>query len=524
MSRLRSRRAAKSRKTTGKPCLISLLSKTVNDSSIIPLGKVTDVEIVELRFLTERLAKIFNNFEVIKDNSASKTLLHAELVNIILQAHDLCGKTDLEAALRTSHAIDPTLKKFLPEAIGKLSRYYSISCDLIDAARNLKYNSIFSRVLIEFVPHPEFNTTFITDHPASFDETLENVNKSLLVKNPAVDAMIVAARNKFKTRMYDSRTTWKVHAEIQLLYFYESNLTIRHPRVLCASKSACYLCCLFINIHGEFQVPRTHGRIYDKWMLPVLPTDIAPGRQHSLAYVTRQLDSEVKAQILHTLQDTKRVYEHPNESVLPFRENWSSSSTLARSIQQQRIGPPFTNAEREGSHLGATSPGIDPLSSVLRVDLGPSRRLPEISNAELVKKSDFYNIPYVSPVKFHAPAKYLDQNSWISRRLTATDHTFCVHTNTVNLDISWDLAPLEDTIDPSPGKNICWIQVKRINSSQAQPNDTSLEFINLKEVKEDTTITTEAGAALSSRSLCLEQGKDLLIIKYSFEDPCMQFT
>jgi hypothetical protein len=59
-----------------------------------------------------------------------------------------------------------------------------------------------------------------------------------------------------------SKSHWKVHAEIQLLFFYEAHPSRRRPRFICSSKSACYLCNLFFSLHGGFYVPRTHGRLY----------------------------------------------------------------------------------------------------------------------------------------------------------------------------------------------------------------------------------------------------------------------
>ena len=120
---------------------------------------MTDVKIAGIRFLTETLAKIFNSFErwlQIFVYTKFHSRLDNELMNIVKQIHDFCGKTDLEVALKTLQSIDPTLKTFLPEAIWKLSWYYSISCDLIDAARNMKYDSIFALVSIEFLPQPKF--------------------------------------------------------------------------------------------------------------------------------------------------------------------------------------------------------------------------------------------------------------------------------------------------------------------------------------------------------------------------------
>jgi hypothetical protein len=39
--------------------------------------------------------------------------------------------------------------------------------------------------------------------------------------------------------------------------------------VICSSKRACYLCQLFIQLHGQYFIPSTHGKLYDTWKWPV---------------------------------------------------------------------------------------------------------------------------------------------------------------------------------------------------------------------------------------------------------------
>jgi hypothetical protein len=53
--------------------------------------------------------------------------------------------------LKSSSRLDSGLKSFLPEAVGKLGRYYSISYELVCAARSREY-SIFNRIAIEAYP------------------------------------------------------------------------------------------------------------------------------------------------------------------------------------------------------------------------------------------------------------------------------------------------------------------------------------------------------------------------------------
>lgn len=62
----------------------------------------------------------------------------------------------------------------------------------------------------------------------------------------------------------------KVHAEIQLLAYYENeHIEGIPPRVLAASKNACALCNAVIGLHGQYGVPKSHGKLYRVWRLPM---------------------------------------------------------------------------------------------------------------------------------------------------------------------------------------------------------------------------------------------------------------
>lgn len=59
-----------------------------------------------------------------------------------------------------------------------------------------------------------------------------------------------------------------VHAEIQLILHYEMHPCHPGPRAMGCSKSACYLCDLFINRHGRYRISFAHRRLYPKWTIP----------------------------------------------------------------------------------------------------------------------------------------------------------------------------------------------------------------------------------------------------------------
>ena len=86
-------------------------------------------------------------FEASYDGQEAPNISLDILADLLRQAFEFDTKS-LQIALYTSSDIDPSVKSFLPEAISKLGRYYSVANDLIDAARNSRY-TIFRHILIK---------------------------------------------------------------------------------------------------------------------------------------------------------------------------------------------------------------------------------------------------------------------------------------------------------------------------------------------------------------------------------------
>lgn len=61
-----------------------------------------------------------------------------------------------------------------------------------------------------------------------------------------------------------------VHAEIQVLIHYEKKEVHPRPRVIGASKEACFLCDSFIRAYERFQISKAHRHLYDMWTIPDL--------------------------------------------------------------------------------------------------------------------------------------------------------------------------------------------------------------------------------------------------------------
>ncbi|KAF7944996.1 uncharacterized protein EAE97_005629 [Botrytis byssoidea] len=97
--------------------------------------------------------------------------------------------------------------------IDEISKYLDISNDLIDLSRKIRCNGLFCNIRLEVCTAP------------------------------------------------------KAH-EIQLISFYEQFPAGLPPRCIGSSKSACFLCDLFIKKHGLYRISRSHGRLYPKWTIP----------------------------------------------------------------------------------------------------------------------------------------------------------------------------------------------------------------------------------------------------------------
>jgi hypothetical protein len=85
-----------------------------------------------MRVQAKALEALLVRLEGIPDKSTNAAEMGEVLEEIIRRAHDFPAN-DLTLALRNVPE-NPSLKNHLPNAIGKLGRYFSVSCELVCAA------------------------------------------------------------------------------------------------------------------------------------------------------------------------------------------------------------------------------------------------------------------------------------------------------------------------------------------------------------------------------------------------------
>jgi len=130
---------------------------------------------------------------------------------------------------------------------------------------------------------------------------------------------------------------YKVHAEIQLICYYEQHPNTRFPpRVLKSSKHACFLCDLFIKTHGKYYISRTHGKAYYLWMLPdINELKLGKKTKKNLVRVIGEFNKSVERVIISSVLQAKRItipepYESGIFSIMPSSHAASNTTVYQR--------------------------------------------------------------------------------------------------------------------------------------------------------------------------------------------------
>jgi hypothetical protein len=443
----------------------------MTDSSIKPRVQVTADKLHQIRRETADLRRLFLEFEDTLEGSEESVVI---MMVLLQQIYELVSEADLYAALAISKTLDPGLKHFLPEAVAKLGRYYTVSCDLVSAARG-RYYRLFRRVSVAPVDISLPSEILRRDH-ASLRSAVQNIFGPKQQRpierhlETYFSQRLAAVGAAFQLRLSAEGNPWKVHAEIKLLFYYELYPTSNRPRVLSSSKSACYLCNLFIGLHGDFYTSRTHGRLYDRWMLPDWLEGIAPDRCEKLSGALKQFNAVLEKKIRLTLEARRASLNHPNESVLIPRVHWSSS-VLPTSASSTISDIRFTEGElgdrdKSDLNLAATTSGslLEP-----QANMATNReQVPApVSDTGMSEHRSISNIGALSgdPAAVGLLSvnqelyERLPRGKWRWERLPAST-VFSVRTKSIHLTLSRD-----DNFCPggneSEGKTAtCWIRVK----------------------------------------------------------------
>ena len=561
LSRLRSKHAKITRRTKDKPILIKLLCRAMHNESIKAGSKVTHRKLEEIRTRVDDLNSVFDKFENITDHQAKSSGVQDTSMDLIRQAYELALLPELRDVLGSSQDLDPGLKTFLPEAIGKVGKYYGASLELVAAARYKAY-SVFNHVMVKTVNLQGPAKRLGPDNTSTLLDSAENViqpkgprrqKKMARSIETYLSQPLAVIEQKFQSRIVQTEAL-KVHAEIQLLLFYEMHSELPRPRVICSSKSACYLCDLFIRMHGAFTMPRTHGRIYDKWTLPDFKHGIPTRRQGELGIVVEQFNAALETKIRLTLNDKRIPFKHPNESVLIPNAHWSPStssviSELRPSEAPSVIHPSKIRIANLEEHI-EVPPDPSPSSKTISVRKSNSticssrnrskdetcatgvspetiyhsaflhKTTEMLSNDSIVKHQPSRDLSITSiqhQVPEHTPStdERLIRGQSIRKQLSHPIQVVRVGTDSVHLNLSREIASSDDVA----ASKRCWVDVRSLDTYEQLQISNKDDIWNLGEMADGLPTTTTHGGALMTTNLYLQVGQEILSIKFSYDEP-----
>ncbi|KAL8982448.1 MAG: hypothetical protein Q9177_005268 [Variospora cf. flavescens] len=330
--------------------IIPQLYEAINGQTLAQTSGVTPLLFTALKADVEKLHALFANLENLPTSKAKSSSGLDLIVQMVITCQQVHDRRILHQVLTKSSRLDPGSRASIAQKITKLSRYSSVSRFLLQAAQ--KY-PVFKTVRISAVCFraPNLPATELDAMTANLIQGLLDKPKLRKLASKFDGSPSFAIENHIRQ---GATLPIPVHAEVQLLFYYEKNTCSLPPRIMCSSKQACFLCDLFFKIHGRFTVPSTHGRLYEKWALPDAAKTI---KNADILKTLCTFVSAIENALLRETQSTRKFYPDPYESMILHsavcsQSNQSKISARNSSASQR---PPCYQDPISASKIDTTS-------------------------------------------------------------------------------------------------------------------------------------------------------------------------
>lgn len=215
--------------------------------------------------------------------------------------------------------------------IYKLGRYYAATKAMLKLAK--KQPAVFTGIHVETVQAPERVKFSLGRQEAPLRAVLERITTSdpqTLMENLGQTWLTEDPELRLREAC---RMTLTVHAEMQLLSFYDHNPELT-PRLLFmgTSKKTCYLCHEFISRHPlSMGVSASHQKLYPTWMPAPCSSTVRKKHKALLWEFSRHLE-QTTARDLDTRLGKKRPFTMDSTAGPSLT---STSTTSTRSWDQE---------------------------------------------------------------------------------------------------------------------------------------------------------------------------------------------
>ncbi|KAL9595334.1 MAG: hypothetical protein Q9219_006511 [cf. Caloplaca sp. 3 TL-2023] len=516
-----------------QPKIIPQLYKALDNQALPQTPGVTPALYTALQADVTKLHWLFARLEELATHEARSNLGLEILVQVVTTCQQIHDRRILPLVLTKSSRLSPGLKATIAIKVTKLSRYFSVSQFLLQAAR--KY-PVFRRIRISAVcfraqhlPRTEFDSMTV--------ELIQGLSKGPKLRKLASksgEETALAIENHIRQ---EATLTVPVHAEVQLLFHYETETCNLPPRIICSSKQACFLCDLFFKIHGKFLVPSTHGRLYEKWALPDMTKQLEDTNGEMLM-VLATFVSAIENALLSEVKSTRKPYPAPYESIILHsavcsRSNQSKTSTHSlpanhKSVSRQSLVFASKNAKvsRTASPLPHTEETTPAILSQRKVD-GKCSRSEASSSATATATIHAPPPSMVCTEQVISSESSIDSNhSYVSlkkgrpiwRKISPNSPSFQARTPHIHLTISRDellCNPLSHRAshDFDARYDHYWIILEYL-SDNIDASYGNVPLVNLLDIPRGREKTLDYGSTEWPRILRVHSKGDTISIKY----------
>jgi hypothetical protein len=383
------------------------------------------------------------------------------ILSITKTAYQMSRQDILGHTLSRLSKLDPNTIRNISAVVMKLGRYVSSSLNLLRAAREYSVFVSIEVQIIKISPPPRLS---YKDSDSIIDRLSDRFAKKhgrdeiiscLQAPNSASKAKGSVGIESDLQQL--ATLDCAVHAEIQILFHYAVNQPLTYPRVICSTKKACYLCNLFFKLDGRFFIPSSHGRLYEKWVIPELTTPLSRDRMERMSSVINQFITAIEDKISHIIATGKKAYPSPLESIFfrsaiwfgPAQSRRTSTISLIpaikRAIESPRTMPP--NIIREASKASASETviqGSKPLQALDQDYNSPVHSSASVHAYAVLSPTSSGKGPvtYFTPSRSNA-CYHLQRGISIQIDLLAWDRQVRVETRRIHLTLSYQkISPL----------------------------------------------------------------------------------
>lgn len=311
-----------------------------------------------------------DNFEA-ADNPHHEDL--SRIVRSITRVIDTVPIKNLLESLRPQD-MERELQTWLLGCFMKIRRYSEVASILCHRARripmlrNVRVQIISSVSNLRGPSIESENIMSIWQSLARFQYNGETVQMEML---PGwLRRRVQSSSNEYTKNVRNLLKEAKVHAEIQLLVYYEKHqVQCIRPRILAASKKACALCNTLILMHGAYRVPKSHGKLYRGWRLPV---------EHQKGALQHDLNVELESSISKTIARLIPLSEKPRNG---YDDNESSIYSFNLSASTVSVCSDSTISQQHNAPAAVSGDDLEPKLSSHQLSKGP------VSETELAEQA-----------------------------------------------------------------------------------------------------------------------------------------